>query len=187
MTKNISNTFTIQEQLSEVSMYPNVHDEDPHPQQIHDTAINVLGQEAFKTRHLDKYVDHLSTEIKITNPRKDSKTSKSNVFLMQYPEPHPWYKNCRERFQGFFRKTEHIFQHDKEVIICLSHGNAVNSTVELIGVDLDNHGVYSIHYGSTTILKSEGKGKWTMVGKFSTSEHLALDNGEIVKEEGEDF
>ena len=180
----ISNTITIHEQLSEVSMYPNVHDEDPHPQQIHDTGINVLGKAEFKARHIEKFADRakLSNDIDIVNPRQDSKEP-DKVFKMTYPEPYPWFKHCAVRYCKFFNEASSMFTQDKEVIVCLSHGNAVNAVAKLLGHDLDKNGIYSIYYGSTSILRCDGEGKWTLIGNYSHSEHLGLPNGEIIPED----
>ena len=98
---------------------------------------------------------------------------------MTYPETYPWFKTCAERYTKFYNETAATFKQDKEVIICLSHGNAVDAVAKLLGYDLDKNMIL-LDYGSTTILKSEGPGKWTLIGDFSHSDHIGLGNGEIV-------
>ena len=76
-----------------------------------------------------------------------------------------------------------MFSADKEVIICVSHGNSIDSVASLTGIAPGSMLIFGVNYGCTTILKSEVGGKWTMVGGFAVAEHLGLENGQMIPDE----
>ena len=64
----------------------------------------------------------------------------------------------------------------------MSHGNCVDAIAPLL-IDnfTDDDNIFNINYCSTTFIRVDKESKLNLEGKFSVSDHIGLENGEIFR------